>query len=65
MKKHCLTCGEELKKRDHESANRYSKKKFCSSTHARVWLKSENKGWWNPAFDGFTDGTFKEKGVKK
>lgn len=50
-KRNCQNCGEELIKRNHESINRYSKKKYCTSKCARVKLKEERRGWWDKEYN--------------
>ena len=46
MERLCLVCKKPLIKRDHESAPRFAKKKFCSSACARIQIKSEGRGWY-------------------
>lgn len=46
MPKLCKNCSRELQKRVHESEARFQGKKFCTSKCARVYLKTNNQGWW-------------------
>jgi len=43
----CKVCNKELTQRAHESKKRFSKKQFCSSTCARVYMKKHKMGWWS------------------
>lgn len=42
----CLTCGNELVKKSHESNPRFAKRRFDSDKCARAWMKANRLGWW-------------------
>lgn len=47
MDRKCLICNNPLIKRAHESQARFLKKRFCSASCSRVWMKKNRVGWWN------------------
>lgn len=45
--RHCPVCGAELPKYKHESVARYNNKIYCSTLHAREFMKKNGVGWWS------------------
>ena len=44
----CKVCAKPLIQREHESKNRFAKKKFCSNQCAKQYFKENKIGWWSP-----------------
>ena len=56
----CLVCGKPLTKKDHESNLRFSKKKYCSTTCMRQYMKQNKQGWWKKNFNKITNRDYYE-----